>query len=75
MSFMFHPYPYSDPNAVNNVTGCGVMPTSGVHAVAAQIALMVKENKKIGIDAFPGTDIASLVNVLRQRCAGLNVTC
>ena len=74
MSFMFHPYPYSDPNAVNNVTGCGVMPTSGVHAVAAQIALMVKENKKIGIDAFPGADIASLVNVLRQRCAGLNVT-
>lgn len=74
MSFMFHPYPYSDPNAVNNVTGCGVMPTSGVHAVAAQIALMVKENKKIGIDAFPGVDIASLVNVLRQRCAGLNVT-
>ncbi len=74
MSFMFHPHPYSDPNAVNNVTGRGVLPTAGIHAVAAQIAQMAKEKKKIGIDAYPGTDVASLVNVLRQRCAGTNVT-
>ena len=38
MSFMFHPYPYSDPNAVNHVTGRGVKPVAGIQNVAAKIA-------------------------------------
>jgi len=70
MSFMFHPYPYSDPNAVNHVTGRGVKPTAGVQNVAAQLAELVKSGKNIGIDMYPGADIAALVNVLRQKLAG-----
>ena len=70
MSFMFHPYPYSDPNAVNHVTGRGVKPTAGVHNVAVKLAELVKEGKNVGIDMYPGADIAALVNVLRQKLAG-----
>ena len=44
MSFMFHPYPYSDPEAVNAVTGMGVSPVRGLHNVARTIA---------GLRSFP----------------------
>ena len=74
MSFMFHPYPYSDPNAVNHVTGRGVKPTAGVQNVAAQLAELVKSGKNIGIDMYPGADIACLVNVLRQKLAGTDAS-
>ena len=70
MSFMFHPFPYSDPNAVNHVTGRGVDPIAGVHNVAAKLAELVKSGRNIGIDMYPGADIACLVNILRQKLAG-----
>ncbi|MBQ7868493.1 MAG: class I mannose-6-phosphate isomerase [Clostridia bacterium] len=73
MSFMFHPYPYSDPNAVNCVTGRGVKPVAGIQNVAAKIAELVKAGKNIGIDMYPGADVVSLVNVLRQKLAGTGV--
>ena len=42
MSFMFHPYPYSDPEAVNAVTGMGVSPVRGLHNVARTIAGLLR---------------------------------
>lgn len=69
MSFMFHPYPYSDPNAVNPVTGAGAAPVKGVLAVAKAIAAQLRAGKRVGLDAYPGTDYMALVNVLRQQCA------
>ena len=73
MSFMFHPYPYSDPNAVNRVTGRHVTPIAGIHAVAKKLASLLKEGKRLGLDAYPGADYSSLVNVLRQQCAGAGI--
>ena len=70
MSFMFHPYPYADPAAVNHVTGRGVKPVSGIQNVAARLADLVKAGKSIGIDMYPGADVNSLINVLRQKLAG-----
>lgn len=73
MSFMFHPYPYSDPSAVNRVSGRDVIPAAGVHAVAKKLASLLKEGKRLGLDAYPGADYESLVNVLRQQCAGAGI--
>ena len=73
MSFMFHPYPYSDPSAVNHVTGRGVSPIAGIHAVTKKLASLLKEGKRLGLDAYPGADYESLVNVLRQQCAGAGI--
>ncbi len=69
MSFMFHPYPYSDPEAVNAVTGGGVTPLRGVHSVAKKIAELLKQGKRVALDAYPGADYMALVNVVRQQCA------
>ena len=69
MSFMFHPYPYSDPNAVNAVSGVGARPVQGLQAVAAKIAGLLLAGKRVGLDAYPGADVSALVNVLRQKCA------
>lgn len=69
MSFMFHPYPYSDPNAVNAVSGMGVKPVAGLQAVAKAIAAELRTGRRVGLDAYPGTDYMALVNVVRQQCA------
>ncbi|MDD3411565.1 MAG: phosphoheptose isomerase, partial [Eubacteriales bacterium] len=74
MSFMFHPYPYADPEAVNTVTGQNFHSTAGVHAVAKEITALLKSGQKVGLDAYPGADVASLINVVRQQCAGAPVT-
>ena len=78
MSFMFHPYPYADPEAVNKVTGRGVKPVTGVIPVAKEIGALLKAGKSVGIDAYPGTDVSALVNVIRQvttdRNGGSDIT-
>ena len=71
MSFMFHPYPYVDHDAVNPVTGRGVQPVRGVIPVAKRLAALLKEGKNIGVDAYPGADTHILLNVLRQVSAGV----
>ena len=43
MSFMFHPYPYVDHDAVNEVSVPGVSPVRGVIAVAKRIAALLAE--------------------------------
>ncbi len=77
MSFMFHPYPYADPNAVNSVN----VPASvernlvkGILNVGKKITSLFDEGvKTIGIDAYPGTEYETIVNVLRQQLANKGV--
>lgn len=70
MSFMFHPYPYVDHDAVNVISGRGVQPVKGVIPVAKRIAALLREGKNVGIDAYPGTDTRILLNVLKQVSGG-----
>ena len=74
MSFMFHPYPYADPKAVNPVfPGAGV-PESivrGALNVAKTIAKLADNGKaKIGIDGYPGMQFSVLSQVLAQQLGG-----
>lgn len=70
MSFMFNPYPYADPDAVNLVTGMGVKPTQSLAETARRVADMVLAGRRVGLDAYPGADVMSLVNTVRNLCAG-----
>ena len=77
MSFMFHPYPYADKDAVNRVN----IPSSvknnlsyGILNVAKSIAALFENGvKTIGIDAYPGTEYEMLINVLRQQLSEKNI--
>ncbi len=71
MSFMFHPYPYADPKAVNPVhPGAGVPESmiKGALNVAKAIAgLTVHGKAKIGIDGYPGMQFSVLSQILSQQ--------
>ena len=69
MSFMFHPYPYSDPEAVNAVTGMGVSPVRGLHNVARTIAGLLREGKSVAFsfDASGFRSMSSFINAFRAR--------
>ena len=77
MSFMFHPYPYADPSAVNKIE----VPESvrreltiGILNVAKKISSLFDDGvKSIGIDAYPGAEYETLINVLKQQLATKNV--
>lgn len=73
MSFMFHPYPYADPNAVNKVNIPQSVKENLVHGilnVGKKISSLFDEGvKTIGIDAYPGAEYEALINVLRQQLA------
>lgn len=76
MSFMFHPYPYADPNAVNKINVPESVRgdlTKGIQNVAKIIAKLLEKHQKIGIDAYPGAEYETLINILRQILAGQNV--
>lgn len=76
MSFMFHPYPYADPNAVNKINVPESVKkelTKGIQNVAKKIAGMFDGVNAVGIDAYPGTEYEMLVNVLRQQLADKGV--
>ena len=74
MSFMFHPYPYVDPAAVNPVE----LPedfenqlSEGIIATAARLmGLIEKGARKIGVDGYPGAPIETLVNCMVQKAWG-----
>ncbi|MBQ8137467.1 MAG: phosphoheptose isomerase, partial [Clostridia bacterium] len=70
MSFMFHPYPYLDPNAVNPVAPPPSVQKGlrvGPKAVALAIAEAVKGGKRrVGIDCYPGAEIGALRAALQQ---------
>ena len=77
MSFMFHPYPYADPEAVNKIEipeSVSKELTTGILNVAKKISsLFDGDVKSIGIDAYPGAEYETLVNVLKQQLANKNV--
>ena len=77
MSFMFHPYPYADPSAVNKIEVPESVKkelTSGILNVAKKISALFDGGvKSIGIDAYPGAEYETLVNVLKQQLATKNV--
>ncbi len=76
MSFMFHPYPYVDHEAVNRINVPQSVEknlTKGILNTAKKIAAMFEDNTSIGIDAYPGTEYEALINVLRQQLAGKDV--
>ena len=77
MSFMFHPYPYKDPYAVNTVNVPKSVEenlTKGIINVAKKISSLFDRGvKTIGIDAYPGAEYETLINVLRQQLAGKGV--
>ena len=74
MSFMFHPYPYVDHDAVNPVSGKNVHISKGTIPSAKVIAAELKEGKNVGIDCYPGADVKALINVLHQVSAGAAFT-
>lgn len=73
MSFMFHPYPYADPSAVNKIEVPESVKkelTAGILNVAKRISALFDNGvKSIGIDAYPGAEYETLVNVLKQQLA------
>ncbi len=72
MSFMFHPFPYADPNAVNTVQIPASVKenlVSGILNVGKQIAKFFENANSIGIDAYPGAEYEMLINVLKQQLA------
>lgn len=77
MSFMMHPYPYADPDAVNMIeipVSVKEHLVSGILNVGKKISSLFQDGKKtIGIDAYPGAEYHALVNVLRQQLATRNI--
>ncbi len=71
MSFMFHPFPYADPKAVNPVQpeyGVRESMTQGIIGAVKAIAKLAKGGKeKIGIDGYPGMQFSVLSQVLSQQ--------
>jgi len=76
MSFMFHPYPYADPDAVNSVNipeSVKNTMTKGILNVGKKITSFFEDVNTIGIDAYPGTEYEMLVNVLKQQLTSKGV--
>ncbi len=74
MSFMFHPYPYVDPEAVNPVQAPPSVKNglvAGPQAVAKALAKKIAQGAvRVGIDCYPGVEIASLARLLEQFVPG-----
>lgn len=70
MSFMFHPYPYADPRAVNHLPrqeGITRALVQGSVKVAEEIAALAKAGSRaIGIDGFPGAPFEELAGLLSR---------
>lgn len=65
MSFMFHPYPYVDPNAVNPINAPESVKkglVKGPQAVAKEIARQIKAGKtRVGIDCYAAPRLVDLM--------------
>jgi mannose-6-phosphate isomerase class I len=77
MSFMFHPYPYNDPDAINHVAGTEEIRSkmvSGLIAVAKTLVSHIKNGQcRIGIDGYPGAQFDALINVINQQLGDMQV--
>lgn len=72
MSFMFHPYPYLDPRAVNPVHCAGAKrAVSGTLEVAKAIAREIKAGKRrVAVDGYAGAPFETLRHALTQQLGG-----
>lgn len=78
MSFMFHPFPYADPEAVNHVA----LPASvkenltfGPIQTAKSLIAQIRDGvKNIGIDHYPGAHVETLINCMRQAAGELQLS-
>ena len=78
MSFMFHPYPYADPKAVNPILLPQSVKDKHVMGSIATAKVLIAEiengAKRVGIDHYPGTHVEVLVNCMRQWTKNIPVT-
>jgi len=72
MSFMFNPFPYNDPNAVNRITAPGVdlsKTKTGNRSVAAALKKLVKDNpgKVIALDGYTTAPFDKIVSLFGKE--------
>lgn len=75
MSFMFKPYPFTDPVPVNRLQLSSELrqaPVSGNAAVAAK--LLAHNPRVILLDGYVGADFSSLVRNIKERLPGKKIT-
>ena len=77
MSFMFHPFPYSDPTAVNRIDGPAEIKSEmsiGVVDVAKNIAGQIRNGRRrVGIDGYAGAQFEVLARVLYQQLDNMDI--
>ena len=74
MSFMFKPYPFTDPVAVNHIqlpSDLRNSPVAGNAAVAKK--LLANNPKLILLDGYVGADFSSLINNIRELLPGKKI--
>ena len=78
MSFMFNPYPYNDPNAVNRIANDGSVDLGrtavGNAQVAAVLAKEVKPGRVIAIDGYATVPFGAVTGLLPKTCEFISVT-
>ncbi len=78
MSFMFNPYPYKDPNAVNRIANDGSVELSrvarGNSQIAAELAAHIAAGKIIAIDGYATAPFASLLGLIAPGVKKLAVS-
>lgn len=77
MSFMFNPFPYNDPNAVNNLTNDGSVHTDRIARGTAQLAAVFADlcqgNRVIAIDGYTTAPFDALIGLLPADCELISV--
>ena len=78
MSFMFNPYPYNDPNAVNHIANDGSVELgrtgTGNAQVAAILAKEMNPGTVIGIDGYATSPISTVIGLLGKDAEFISVT-
>ncbi len=68
MSFMFNPYPYKDPNAINRIANDGSVALSriarGNAQIAAELASHIAAGKIIAIDGYATAPFAAMLELI-----------
>lgn len=77
MSFMFNPFPYNDPDAVNRIQNDGSVDLSktacGNAAVAAVLAGQLKPSTVIGIDGYATAPFGTVLGLLGKQAEFISV--
>ena len=78
MSFMFNPYPYDDPNAVNYIANNGTVDLgrtgTGNAQVAAILAKEIAPGRVIGIDGYATSPIEAVAGLLGRNAEFISVS-